>query len=132
MPCGSEQPPWPLHKSPSLAPRCDCHKCLHVATCPVGNLYDSPALPLTGLNKQVLVGYLWNEQPRAVETMAQVPLGTAAGDGGQTVGAAQNPGQGDGELEVGLQPQVIPNPASSWPGLEQGRSGDIYLVFIIQ
>lgn len=70
--------------------------------------------------------------PEQWKLWLQLPLGTAAGDGGQTVGAAQNPGQGDGELEVGLQPQVIPNPASSWPGLEQGRSGDIYLVFIIQ
>lgn len=78
----------------------------HAATCPVGNLCDSPALPLTGLNKQILVGYLWNEQPRAVETMAQVPPGTGTGGGGQTEEAAQNPGQGDSEVGVGLQAQV--------------------------
>lgn len=122
MPCGSKQPPWPLHKSPSLAPCCRL-------SC--GKLYDSPALPLTGLNKQILTGYLWNEQPRAVETMAQVPPGTGAGDGGQTEGGAQNPGQGDSEVGVGLQAQVKLNPAS-WLGLGQVRSGDIYPVFITQ
>lgn len=92
---------------------------------------DSLALPLTGLNKQILVGYLWNEQPRAVKTMAQVSPGTGAGGGGQTEGGAQNPRQGDSEVGVGLQAQVKLNPAS-WPGLGQVRSGAIYPVFITQ
>lgn len=98
----------------------------------MGKLYDSPALPHTGLNKQILVEYLWTEQPRAVETMAQVPPGTGAKDGGQTAGASQNPGQGDGGVGVGLQAQVKLNPASSWPGLGQGKSAGIYPVFVIQ
>lgn len=63
--------------------------------------------------------------------MAQVPPGTGTGGGGQTEEAAQNPGQGDSEVGVGLQAQVKLNPAS-WQGLEQGRAGDIYPVFITQ
>lgn len=74
-------------------------------------------------------------QPRVVETMAQVPPGTRAEDGGQTQGLHGTPVreiQGDGEVGAGLQARVRLIPASNWLGLEQGMSGDIHPVFILQ
>lgn len=103
----------------------------NVSTLPLVLWETSLGLPLTGLNKQILVEYLWNEQPRIVETMAQVPPGMGAGGVARQEGLHRT-SQGDGEVGVGLQTQVKLSPASSWLGLGWVRSGDIYPVFIIQ